>query len=364
MSRALLLALAALAGCEGRINGGPGTGGGDATSTAGGTSGAGGGSGATGGGDAGGTSGGGSVSTGDGGVPTTGDVYTRLLPTCGGCHTVTQRPYFESLATFQRLLVDDRSWIVPGHPESSPLLRLMDGTGPKPMPLPPAGPFTTLERQGLTQISFAELEAWVRSLQGTTTPPALDPPRLRRKSVTQLLRALKDQLGLVDADLYRPVTVTNPLPGTNPTMYGVTSDLYAARSPHALPEPEPELAALYSALGGADPLAGTPSNLAITSSYALTITHLSQAWCRAAVTKPNNATFFMRASPTETSATGATNIKANLRDLSFKMLGEPPTQAEVDDLFSVFQAYESKGLPTAWTAVCAALVRDPLWLLY
>lgn len=374
MKRALLI-LFVTAGCDGFFSppgaggGSASTGGGDATGgggagTAGGGTGTAGGSG--GGNSSGGSSGGGS-SGWDGGVPTTGDVFARLSPTCAGCHTVTQRPYFESLARFQALIVGDRNWIVPGEPQNSPLMRLLDGTGPKPMPPLPAGPFTRLEQQGQTQISFAELEAWIRSLQPVTMPPSLDAPRLRRKSAEQIIRALKDQLGLVDADLYRPYMVTNPLPGTNPAIYAMSNEHYAARSPHSVPataSDDATIEALYIALGGADPLQGVASNELITSSFALTITHLSQAWCRTAVTKPSNTAFFMRATPTETSATGTANIKANIRDLSFKMLGEPPTQAEVDDLFAVFQAYEARGLPTAWTGVCSALVRDPLWLLY
>jgi hypothetical protein len=48
-----------------------------------------------------------------------------------------------------------------------------------------------------------------------------------------------------------------------------------------------------------------------------------------------------------------------------RMLGEPAPAAEVDDLFNaVFVPYESKGAVVAWTAVCSALVRDPMWILY
>jgi hypothetical protein len=47
------------------------------------------------------------------------------------------------------------------------------------------------------------------------------------------------------------------------------------------------------------------------------------------------------------------------------MLGERPSTAEIDDLYgTVFVPYEARGAATAWTAVCAALVRDPLWILY
>ena len=66
-----------------------------------------------------------------------------------------------------------------------------------------------------------------------------------------------------------------------------------------------------------------------------------------------------------TTPQGAAAIKANIAELYLKMLGEVATPAEVDDLFtSVFVKYESKGAATAWTAVCAALIRDPLWILY
>ncbi|MDP3505605.1 MAG: hypothetical protein Q8S33_35010 [Myxococcales bacterium] len=347
-------------GCEGSI-GSSKTGGGSGGSSGGGEPSAGGsavaGGSATGGGSAGGVA----------GVPTTQDVFTRLSFTCAGCHTVSQRPYFESLTRFQALLVNDRSWIVPGSPAQSPLLALLNGTGPRPMPPPPSGHFAVLEAAGQTRITTAELEAWIRSLQVQVQAPVVaDPPHLRRKSVDQILRSLQDQLGLVEADLYRPYSFPMPVPGTTPTIYGRNADSYPARSPQALPPNDASEVGtpLYVALGGAHPLIGQPSTVDITPSFALTITHLSQSWCRAAVTKSGNTAFFTRASLTDTSTTGATNIRNNISDLAFKMLGEPPSVALVDDLFAVFVAYESRGAATAWTGVCAALVRDPLWLLY
>jgi hypothetical protein len=56
-------------------------------------------------------------------------------------------------------------------------------------------------------------------------------------------------------------------------------------------------------------------------------------------------------------------VRANIRALHLRMLGEPATDADVDDLYvNVFAHYPDA--ITAWTAVCSALVRDPLWILY
>ena len=70
-------------------------------------------------------------------------------------------------------------------------------------------------------------------------------------------------------------------------------------------------------------------------------------------------------SDASSTAGGTANIRANISELYLRMLGEDAPAAEVDDLFdNVFKPYEGKGAVVAWTAVCSALVRDPLWMLY
>jgi hypothetical protein len=120
------------------------------------------------------------------------------------------------------------------------------------------------------------------------------------------------------------------------------------------------------AMGGPYRLDGKLRNDELSLGFAQALTHISQAWCRTSLAK-NKTPLLSRATLTDksTSKDGAERIRANIGDLYLRMLGQDAPAGEVDDLFSnVFVPYESKGAATAWTAVCAALVRDPLWMLY
>lgn len=317
-------------------------------------------SGRTGGGAAGGSAGGAPQveridgGTLDGGVSTA-VVFEALKPTCEGCHVFTSRPFFASLAAFESVIVSDPRWVVPGAPERSALLSLLEGTV-NPMPPPPSLPFARLAEAGQTRIDLPQLAAWIRGLAPPGAPRT--PPRLvRRKTAEQIARTLMDQLGLVEADFYDGAFNLR------------ASDGYAVRSPDLTPfvDPFEQGGTLFAALGGPHHLEGKWRNDGITPSSLQALTHVSQAWCRAAVEKPGNRRVLRLASLTDRSATpaGAAAIRANIAALWLAMTGEPATAADVDDLFaSVFQAYEPRGTATAWTAVCAAIVRDPLWMTW
>jgi len=50
------------------------------------------------------------------------DIYTRLRPTCVGCHAQgTTKPLFASLVSFENLVVYNESYVVPGSPDTSEL---------------------------------------------------------------------------------------------------------------------------------------------------------------------------------------------------------------------------------------------------
>lgn len=341
--RALLLA-ACLLGCEGNLSGttGGGEGGGSL----------GGGAGASGGSGGGGSGGGGNVA-----ALSNLDVYTRLLPTCGGCHTLTNRPYFVTLEAFESSIAYDPRWVIPGSPSTSVFMDLLNGTRPVRMPPAPQPAFVTMAANGQTQISIAELEEWIRNLTPRTVTPPLDVAVVRRKSAEQVISSLYDQLGLVDADLYD--TTWNPLAG----------DTYAVRSPDAVPYADPfdQGGTLFMAMGGPWRLEGKLRNDTPSQGFVQALTHVSQAWCRKAFNKPGNQAVLTRATLSDASSTpaGAANIRANISDLYLRMLGEDAPAAEVDDLFdNVFKPYEPRGALVAWTAVCSSLVRDPLWMLY
>ncbi len=169
----LVFALA-LVGCEGKIDGraGGGAGGGDGV---GGGSAAGGGS--------------------PGGPLTNLDVYTRLNVTCGGCHTLTDRPYFVTLEAFENSIAYDPRWVIPGSPSTSVFMELLNGTRPVRMPPSPQEPFAVLSSLGQTQITIAEIEQWIMNLRPRTVITPIDVAVVRRKSAEQVITSLSDQLG-------------------------------------------------------------------------------------------------------------------------------------------------------------------------
>jgi hypothetical protein len=293
------------------------------------------------------------------------DVFTRLKPTCQGCHVVSDRPFFADLASFEGLIVYNTKWVRPQDPDGSDFLNLLQGTIGYQMPPLPSDTFKVLDTKGLTQIHFDELREWIRHLppQGGVTPA--DPVVVHRKSTEQIVRTLSDQLGLTEDDLWK-VSATGTLPyHVDP----VATDAYAVRSEDATPPADGagQGNTLYQSLGGAWWLHGNLTNNDVTPNMLQALVPVSQAWCRRAFAKPNNTAVLAMATLSDASTTmaGAANIKANIGYLYLRMLGEPAPQAEIDDLFdNVFKPYEGKGAAVAWTAVCAALVRDPQWILY
>jgi hypothetical protein len=353
---ALTLIACGLMGCESFIGAPPGTtgaGGGDVLNTGGGAGGSGG--------------SGGSGGTGGGGAAaylSNLDVYTRLKPTCAGCHTIDQRPFFADLASFENLVVYDPRYVRPGDPDGSVLVGLLEGSIGRQMPPLPSDSFKVLDSKGLTQISLQEIKDWIRALP--TSPDAgaaFEPVQVRRKTAEQIRVTLYAQLGLSEADFF----TTSSTAGIPYRLDANAGDAYAVRSSDATPYADPfdQGGSLYSAMGGAYWLEGKLQNDAITPNMLQALVPISQAWCRAAFEKPSNTAVLAKATLADTSTTGAAAIKANIAYLYLRMLGEPAPQAEVDDLFAnVFQPYESKGTKVGWTAVCAALVRDPMWVLY
>ena len=225
------------------------------------------------------------------------------------------------------------------------------------MPPAPQENFAMLAAKGQTQITIGQLEAWISNLPVLTTPAPLDVAVVRRKSSEQVITSLFDQLGLSEADFYD----SNWDPRA--------TDSYAVRSPDAMPfaDAYAQGGTLFMAMGGPFRLEGKLRSDAPSQGFVQALTHVSQAWCRTAFKKPGNTAVLSSATLADSSATagGTARIRANIADLYLRMLGTEAPAAEIDDLYStVFLKYEASGAQTAWTAVCAALIRDPLWMLY
>jgi hypothetical protein len=296
------------------------------------------------------------------GVLTTAQVFERLSPTCQGCHTLTASPYFRDLQAFESLLVTNPDFVVAGNPEASRLLRMMAGVDSLPMPPAPNGPFASLEEAGETNLTTVQLTEWIRNLPPPVDVP-VDVPLVRRKTAEMIERTLYDQLGLTDEDFY---SVYNA--------FGITvasrgDDFYSSRSPDAFPSADyygaGQAATVNAALGGAWLLEGRVRNDKITGTFLQAFTHLSQAWCRIAAQKQSPALFTIASVSDGTGDAGSLQrVRDNIRAWHLRMLGIAASDADVDELVNIFQAYEARGTEAAWTATCATLVRDPLWITY
>jgi len=287
----------------------------------------------------------------------------KLMVNCASCHgTGTNKPFFASLAAFESRLAYDVHHVVPGHPEQSQLMALLQGGAAGTYTQMPLGgaPFSVLETNGMTEITMDQLRQWITELRppiDVTPVDSRDAPTIQRLSAELVLVSLRDQLGLTDQDFFLP-DYSYQRGGT-----------YAVRSPDAIPRiSNYQSAPLYlrfAALGGPDHLEGKQRSQELSPSFLQTLIQLSQTWCRVAVTNNGNTAFFQRAQRSDTSASNAAAIRDNIAYLHLRMLGEPASTEEVQEIYQeVFVPYEATDVTTAWVAVCSTLVRHPLWLSF
>jgi hypothetical protein len=291
------------------------------------------------------------------------DLKTKLTKNCAGCHSQgANKPFFASIEAFESLFVYNETYIVPGKPESSELIRLLLAQGTltyKQMP-PGGDAFSTLATKGQTDIDVDGVNAFIRALKprqlrGVKADP--EATTLRPMDAWRIRRALTDQLGVDVGAENVPNALTlrsadGPLPLKTPDTYQPDNNGY------------PVLDDRWKALGGASYLQSTKPNRDMTPSLVLNLNQVAQGWCRVSV-KTQGSPLFKFASASDTSASKATEIKKNLGYMMTRMLGIFPTSAQVDALYNgVFLPTEKVSTEAAWTASCAALVRHPLWLSY
>lgn len=295
-------------------------------------------------------------------------IMKALASNCAGCHTQGSTPFFASLSTFESLLVYNEKYVVPGHPEQSYLVRLLQGAGEgtyKQMPLS-GDSFVKLAAAGNTEVTLAQIEAWITALtpRPRVTTPDPGAVTVQRQSAEQIRNTLYAQLGLTQDDFFQPVA--NVVYGT-PAMPTKGEDNYPLHGADELPatfEVEPHMR--HAALGGGQSLEGRKRDLAASSPFAQTLVAVSQRWCKIAIAKPTSTLLFPHVDRTAKSATAADDIQKNLGYLHLHFLGEPADPAEIEDVFqNVFLPLEAESdPPTAWAGVCSYFIRHPKWIFY
>ncbi|MEM9073536.1 MAG: hypothetical protein AAGE52_33910 [Myxococcota bacterium] len=279
------------------------------------------------------------------------DVYERLRGSCAGCHRAgTSFPGFRDLEAFENLIAYNPRFVAPGDPEHSSLVAMLEGRGTGSQPQMPLGEesFADLEARGATAIGLDEIRAWIVNLEPCelpSTPPVL----ASRLTARQVRGALYAQLGLSDEDFF----------GSG----GGRVEDFPLRAAHEIPEASGG-AGNWRNLGGANYLRGARGNTEVTPLFGQTLVPLSQAWCRKAIAKPSNPLFFRYGSADASSDEASDAIRRNIEHLYLHMLGVQATPEDVDAMFEeVFLPYEARETPrTAWIAVCATFIRDPLWI--
>lgn len=277
-------------------------------------------------------------------------IYVALAKSCDGCHGEgTNFPAFASFESFESLIVADASLVVPGDADASELLALLAGEADPPLrQMPPgASSFVDLEADGMTDVGMDELRAWIDGIAPCDPPSDPGSPRFARRVEAEHVRAmLFAQLGLTLAD----VAHVSYFPIDDPTFGTMTPADNSNRDAEAR----------WAALGGPNLLTGNLRVSAWSPLFLQTVGPMGQAWCRRSIQLDRDALF--RDASVDTTDVGA--IKANIAYLHLRMLGVVASSAEVDAMYDgVYRHYaDTEDTATAWTAVCSALVRDPLWL--
>jgi hypothetical protein len=243
------------------------------------------------------------------------EIRQRLAPACDRCHGAgTTKPFFASLDAFESLLVANPNYVQPGAPESSLLIKLLEGHGTGTFTQMPLGEnYDALVAQGKTNLPLSELKDWVTSLSAMSVSDQPDPGAVatRRLTAEEIADSLMGELGLTRADFAQKQGETwffdaaqlglfppNEVGGFAPQY----NNDYAA-------------AARFEALGGPNTMAFRAREKIVSTSALQVLVQVSQAWCRKAVKKPGNTAILKEATLADKSNSAADKIKRNISAL-------------------------------------------------
>ena len=292
-------------------------------------------------------------------------VFAGMKPACEGCHSTGVRGFFASANAFQNLIVADGRLVMPGKPDESELVRLLEARGTSAFKqMPPAGPtYAQLVTQGVARVSIAEVRGWIVGLGVQARDPVPDAraSRIVRLSALQIQRALYQQLGVGYDDFF-----------TMASNYGIAmanqrdENMYPMQGPDAFPasfyEPPAER---FLGLGGGATVRQLRNQLSPSPTFVQVLTQVSQAWCRIAIAKKGNSALFPNGAAMLT--TDPVEVKRTLTRWWFHFLAERPSQVQVDALYdTVFVPLnkEPNGTEPAYVGSCSYFIRHPHWLFY
>ena len=285
-------------------------------------------------------------------------VRLRLAPACESCHGAgASRPFFATLRAFEDLLAYDERYVVRGDPEASELVRMLEGRGEGAfVQMPLAGdPFVALAERGETAIGMDEIREWIRTMpppDASTATPDPNASATRRLSAEELLRAIQVALG------------QEPTGGVPPLLDAGGATPLAPDSPRGVDYNDGKRRQTYLMLGGASYLGQRPPEVTFSPSSLLALTQVAQGACSEAVAGRNEV-LFAHATLADELPAGEAAVRENIAYLYRRFLHERPTDEDVNALFDrVFAPAAATSTADAWTQVCTALVRDPLFITF
>jgi hypothetical protein len=285
------------------------------------------------------------------------EIFEGLEPHCAGCHVEgANLPFMASFGAFSSLLILDPRLVVPGSPDASRLIALLEGRAEGTFTQMPVGAssYADLEAAGATTLGISAIRSWIAELEPCSYESSTPPPLARRLRVHQMWESLRRQLGISESEyLSRPPYVAYPLYPPDEVDEPGRSDTRGSSRGR------------WIAMGGEDRLGAAEGSTEITPALIQHIYATSQAWCRYAVSKDENPALFRHGSKAVGSEDEAT-VRANIRHMFLQILGLEATEEDIDTIYrEVFVPYEARDdARLGWIAVCSAMVRDPLWLTY
>lgn len=294
-------------------------------------------------------------------------VFDALSPSCSGCHATGSRGYFASIEAFESLLVYNTQVVLPGKPDESELIRLLEGKGTrafKQMPIAGAS-FAQIAESGQSPMSMAQIRDWVTNLKSRTVDPlpSIEARRITRLSADDVIRALYQQLGLSDDDFF--------VPGSNYDIphksTGQLDDKYPMSSPDTNPAPFEGLPVeRFASLGGGSAAHQMKADGTVSPSFLGTVTQVSQRWCAMALDKAGNTALLPPGASIQTGSSDAAAVKSLLRYWFLHFHAVNAADADVDRVFNtVFVPLETeKDARNGYIGACSYFIRHPDWIFY
>lgn len=291
-------------------------------------------------------------------------VFDALSPTCAGCHSTGSRGFFASVEAFESLVVYAPSEVVPGDPDKSELVLLLEGHGTRAFTqMPIAGP--AYADMTDAPMSMADIRAWVVGLKAREVDPlpSIEARRVTRMAADDVQRALYQQLGLSDADFFVPASNYDVEHKSNQQ----SDERYAMSSPEAIPAPFESLPVeRFASLGGGSAMFQMKADSTVAPSYLGTLSQVSQRWCAMALDKPNNTALLPAGASIATGSSDPAAVKSVIRQWFLHFHASVADDASVNEVFdAVFVPVEAESdARTGYIATCSYFIRHPHWIFY